>query len=159
MSSTYSSIPSFLKIFKNLSLNSLDCFLSGPHLYRTYRRQWFHLPCTYPSPVRKIPWQLCLGAHSPNPPSLTQGLFSGRNDGTQITCTDRSPNGLVVAAGDGFSRVRLYRYPCPGDRPPLALFHELRGHGAGGVSRARFLRGGGVLVTVGGSDRYNVRGA
>lgn len=91
-------------------------------------------------------------------PSLTQGLFSGRADGTHITCTDRSLNGLVVAAGDGFSRVRLYRHPCPSDCPPSALFHELRGHGAGGISRARFLKGGNVLVTVGDSDRCDMRG-
>lgn len=82
-----------------------------------------------------------------------QGIFTGEEDGTRITCVDRSLNGLVVAAGDGYSRVRLYRYPCPGDRPPPALFHELRGHGAGGVSRARFLRGGTFLITIGGSDR------
>lgn len=82
------------------------------------------------------------------------------DDGSKITCADRSPNGLVIAAGDGYSRVRLYRYPCPGDGPPHALFHELRGHGAGGVGRAKFLRGGssggtdgGTLVTIGKVDR------
>lgn len=102
----------------------------------------------------------------PPPVVVPQGLFTGTEaqeeedngvgGGTKsrITCTDRSANGLVIAAGDGHSRVRLYRHPCPGDRPPPALFHELRGHGAGGVSRARFLRGGGFLVTTGESDRY-----
>ncbi|CBJ26175.1 conserved unknown protein [Ectocarpus siliculosus] len=84
----------------------------------------------------------------------TRGIFTGtEGDGARISCTDRSPNGLVVAVGDGYSRLRLYRHPCPGDRPPPALFHELRGHGSGGVSRARFLRGGEVLVTLGESDR------
>lgn len=106
------------------------------------------------------------------PPRSHQGLFTGTEEqeeedngssggGTKprITCTDRSANGLVVAAGDGHSRIRLYRHPCPGDRPPPALFHELKGHGAGGVSRARFLRGGGFLVTTGESDRQENGGA
>ncbi|CAM9158468.1 unnamed protein product, partial [Scytosiphon promiscuus] len=89
----------------------------------------------------------------------TRGIFIGTDTATKtILCTDRSPSGLVVATGDHYSRVRLYRHPCPGDRPPPALSHELRGHGAGGVSRARFLRGGGFLVTTGHSDR-RARGA
>ncbi|CAM9343527.1 unnamed protein product, partial [Hapterophycus canaliculatus] len=82
----------------------------------------------------------------------TRGIFIGTDEDNTDTaaktifCTDRSPSGLVVATGDRYSRVRLYRHPCPGDRPPPALSHELRGHGAGGVSRARFLRGGGCIL-------------
>ena len=92
----------------------------------------------------------------PAPPPLPKhpkGIFIGTENDTKITCTDRSPNGQVITIGDCCGRVRLYRYPCSADRPPVPLFHELKGHGAGSVSRARFLRGGKLLVTIGASDR------
>ncbi|CAM9871632.1 unnamed protein product, partial [Discosporangium mesarthrocarpum] len=82
----------------------------------------------------------------------TAGVFPGLDDGTEIASVDRSCNGLFLAVGDTFGRLRLFRYPCPAPRPPPS-YHELRGHGAGPVTRARFLAGGKFLVSVGARDR------
>lgn len=40
-----------------------------------------------------------------------QGIWPPCADGTDINAVDRSPDGSVLATGDDFGRVRLFRYP------------------------------------------------
>ena len=42
-----------------------------------------------------------------------QGIFPANSDGSDVNACARSPDGAVVATGDDFGRVNLYRFPCP----------------------------------------------
>jgi hypothetical protein len=44
-----------------------------------------------------------------------QGIFPPCADGSDINTWDRSPDGTVLASGDDFRMVKLFRYPCPVD--------------------------------------------
>ena len=44
-----------------------------------------------------------------------QGIFPPCADGSDINTCDRSPDGDVLASGDDFRMVKLFRYPCPVD--------------------------------------------
>ena len=42
-----------------------------------------------------------------------QGIFPALSDGTDVNACARSPEGAILATGDDFGKVNLYRYPCP----------------------------------------------
>ena len=42
---------------------------------------------------------------------FTQGIWPPCSDGTDINSCDRSRNGKVMATGDDFSKIKLFRYP------------------------------------------------
>ena len=62
---------------------------------------------------------------------------------------DRSPDGTLIATGDDFRRVKLFKYPCPKER---SAFKEYKGH-AEFVVNVKFSRDGEWLYTVGGLDK------
>ena len=42
-----------------------------------------------------------------------QGIFPPCADGSDINACERSPDGTVLATGDDFRMVKLFKYPCP----------------------------------------------
>jgi len=61
---------------------------------------------------------------------------------------DKSPNGTLIATGDDYGLVKIYRYPC---------LEGNRGKSYGGhsshVPRVSFNSNGEYLLTVGGNDK------
>lgn len=82
-----------------------------------------------------------------------QGIWPPMKDGTDITACDvnlfRGDDGAVVAVGDNFGRVRLYRYPC------TTSFSVCKSYWASSnpITRIRFGSGDAVLVSVCGIDK------
>lgn len=76
------------------------------------------------------------------------GVFDPSMDGTDINCVDRSPDGKLLAAGDDFFQVNLYRYPVvnPGNQAV-----RLRCH-ASFVCKVKFSADGQYLFSAGGGD-------
>lgn len=62
---------------------------------------------------------------------------------------DRSPDGSLIATGDDFRRVKIFRYPCPIEK---SKFKEYKGHSEF-VVNVRFSKCGKFLYTVGGLDK------
>ena len=62
---------------------------------------------------------------------------------------DRSPDGSLIATGDDFRRVKIFKYPCPKER---SKFKEYKGH-AEFVTNVKFSKDGSWLYTVGGLDK------
>jgi len=81
----------------------------------------------------------------------SQGVHAAENDGSRVTAVDApiAEPRPVLAAGDAFGRVRLYRYPCTS---ALAKAKTYRGHAAP-VAAARWAAGASHLVTIGARDR------
>lgn len=80
-----------------------------------------------------------------------QGAWPAQNDGTEVTAVDcafqsRRP---ILAAGDNFGRIRLFRYPCT---TSLAKSKEYRGHGPN-ITKVRWAGGDSHLVSCSASDR------
>ncbi|CAM9949274.1 unnamed protein product, partial [Phaeothamnion confervicola] len=90
-------------------------------------------------------WTLPLGWPS-------QGIFPPGSDGTDVNAVCRSPDGSVLATGDDFGTVKLFRYPCVAR---AATAKSYRGHSSH-VTGVVFARAGGekrVLLSTGGNDR------
>jgi WD40 repeat protein len=62
---------------------------------------------------------------------------------------DRSPDGSLIATGDDFRRVKIFKYPCPKER---SKFKEYKGHSEF-VTNVKFSKDGSWLYTVGGLDK------
>lgn len=77
-----------------------------------------------------------------------QGISRPNPDGTGVNACARSPDGKVLATGDDFGRVSLYRYPCP--LPNASGSHSL-GHAAL-VTNVAFTANASHLITTGGAD-------
>jgi len=78
-----------------------------------------------------------------------QGVWSPGADGTDVNAVDRSPDGSYLVTGDDFSRVKLFRYPCPREH---AKYKEYKGH-AEHVMKVRFSFDGRYVFSVGGLDK------
>jgi microtubule-associated protein-like 6 len=78
-----------------------------------------------------------------------QGVWPSESDGTDVNSVDRSPDGTLVATGDDFSSVKLFRYPCV---EPKSEFTVGKGHSSH-VTNVRFSCDGKRLFTTGGNDR------
>lgn len=81
------------------------------------------------------------------------GIWPKFADGTDITCVDRSnykhPAGYeLLAAGDDFGRLKIYRYPCvqKGSQSILCTGHTSY------ITGAKWGRRDDWLVSVGGED-------
>jgi microtubule-associated protein-like 6 len=92
--------------------------------------------------VRWATWNCVLGWAS-------QGAWPQAADGTIVNACDRSQSGKVLAAGDDFGRLRLFRYPCLSSDAASKTF---RGH-ATGITNVRWTSGDSHLISVGGCDR------
>ena len=49
-----------------------------------------------------------------------QGIFPPCADGTDVNSCDRAPENTVMATGDDFGMVKVFKYPCPVEK---ACFH------------------------------------
>lgn len=55
----------------------------------------------------------------------TQGIYAPCTMTDDINAVDRSPDGKVLATGDDFGLVKLFKYPSP---VPKAAFNQFSGH-------------------------------
>jgi len=69
-----------------------------------------------------------------------------------INGVDRSPDGQILATGDDFGSVKLFKYPSP---VPKAQYQKFTGHSSH-VTNVQFTRnkvGQPYLITTGGNDK------
>lgn len=78
-----------------------------------------------------------------------QGIWPGGTDGTDINSVDRSPDGTLLASGDDFSTVKLFRYPCIKVGSKSLSY---KGH-ASHIPGVRFSADGKHLFSIGGQDK------
>lgn len=76
------------------------------------------------------------------------GIWPEGADGTDVNSVDRSRKKQLLATGDDFGTVSLYRYPCNSDK---AEPRTVQGHSAH-VMNVRFLHDDTRLISVGGRD-------
>lgn len=74
--------------------------------------------------------------------------MSANSDGTEILCCNRSPDGHVIATGDRYGCINLFKYPCP---QPDAARSKYVGHSAA-VKNLNFSCNGRHLISCGGQD-------
>ncbi|KAF1333572.1 Microtubule-associated protein, partial [Globisporangium splendens] len=78
-----------------------------------------------------------------------QGIWEEESDDTDVNSVDRSKDGNLLATGDDFGKVKVFRYPCALEK---ASSVELRGH-ASHVTNVRWSPHDLYIVSVGGNDR------
>lgn len=78
-----------------------------------------------------------------------QGIWPVDSDGTDVNTVDRTRDGKLIATGDDFRAVKLFRYPCYRER---AQFKSYKGHSEH-VMRVKFSADGKNLFSVGGLDK------
>lgn len=54
-----------------------------------------------------------------------QGIYPPASMTDDVNAVDRSPDGQVLATGDDFGFVKLFKFPCP---VPKAAFTKFNGH-------------------------------
>jgi microtubule-associated protein-like 6 len=67
---------------------------------------------------------------------------------TDIVSVCRSNHQKIIATGDHFSKVKIYKYPCNKDR---SRFKEFYGH-ASFVTNLKFSKNDKYLISTGGND-------
>ena len=77
----------------------------------------------------------------------SQGIFPGV-DYTDVNSVDRSRNGQLMATGDDFGMVKLFKYPCVIEK---AENHEYSGHSSH-VTKVKFSANDRFVVSTGGND-------
>jgi microtubule-associated protein-like 6 len=100
---------------------------------------------TSASSVRDTKWATCrcvLGWG-------VQGIWPPFSDKTDVNSCDRSPDGSLLATGDDFHFVKLFKYPCVKDK---SAFKAYKGHSEH-VPTVRFSKCGSHLFSVGGIDK------
>jgi WD40 repeat protein len=102
-----------------------------------------HVPSA--SKLKDVQWatQTCTFGYG------VQGVFDPLADGTDVNNCDRSPDGQLLASGDDFGYVNVFRYPCVADHPERI---KLSGHSSH-VMNVRWLADGSHLISVGGNDK------
>jgi WD40 repeat protein/Ca2+-binding EF-hand superfamily protein len=80
-----------------------------------------------------------------------QGIFPAV-DGTDVNTVCRASNRKVLATGDDFQLVKLFKYPSV---MPKSGFRSYVAH-ASHVTRVRFMLKDSVLVSTGGNDKVNI---
>lgn len=82
-----------------------------------------------------------------------QGVWPAHKDGTMVESVDcnlfRGADGTIVAAGDSYGRINLYRYPCTSSFANSKKYRAT----ATPITRMRFVAGDSILVSLGGFDR------
>lgn len=66
-----------------------------------------------------------------------------------MNAVDRSPDGTLLATGDDFKKVKIFKNPCPKEK---SKFKEYKGHSEF-VVNVKFSKDGKWLYTVGGLDK------
>ncbi|KAH8855200.1 Echinoderm microtubule-associated protein-like 1 [Schistosoma japonicum] len=97
-----------------------------------------------PSTLRDLEWasQTCtLGWE-------VAGIWPSDSDGTDINACDHSSAADILATGDDFGKVKLFRYPA---NKPKAEFRAYNGHSSH-VTNVTFLYDGSRLISTGGKD-------
>ena len=79
---------------------------------------------------------------------LVDGIFPSGTDGTHINGVDFSKDGTLIATGDDYGLVNIFRNPCRGGHKPISL----RGHSEH-VVRVLFHKNDSYLFSVGGYDQ------
>jgi len=83
----------------------------------------------------------------------TQGVWPPQKDGTDVTACDsnlfRGDDGPVVATGDNYGRVRLFRYPSTSSFCCSKLFWA----SSSPITRLKFACGDSTLLTLSGPDK------
>jgi WD40 repeat protein len=79
-----------------------------------------------------------------------QGIWAPGMDGTDINSVSRSHSGNVVATGDDYGHVNLFRLPC---LDPKAIALKYGGIHSSHVSNVRWTVGDEYLISCGGNDR------
>ena len=78
-----------------------------------------------------------------------QGIWPDAADGSDINAVDCSGSRKLIATGDDFSTVKLFRYPCVKEGSKSVVG---KGH-ASHVTCVRFSKDDGRLFSTGGNDR------
>lgn len=78
-----------------------------------------------------------------------QGIWPAGADGTDVNSVDRSPDGTLLATGDDFNTVKLFRYPCI---KPGSKCLTYKGHSSH-IPSVRFSADGRWLYSIGGQDK------
>ncbi|CAI2722614.1 unnamed protein product [Schistosoma spindalis] len=97
-----------------------------------------------PSTLRDLEWasQTCtLGWE-------VAGIWPSDSDGTDVNACDHSPTADILATGDDYGKVKLFKYPTI---KPKAEFHAYNGHSSH-VTNVTFLYDGSRLISTGGKD-------
>ena len=79
---------------------------------------------------------------------LVDGIFPSGTDGTHINGVDFSKDKTLIATGDDYGLVNIFRNPCRGGHMPISL----RGHSEH-VVRVAFHKNDSYLFSVGGYDQ------
>lgn len=79
---------------------------------------------------------------------LVDGIFPAGTDGTHINGVDFSKDQSLIATGDDYGLVNIFRNPCRGGHQPVSL----RGHSEH-VVRVQFHKNDTYLFSVGGYDQ------
>jgi len=80
-----------------------------------------------------------------------RGIWANVSDGTDINTvniTGPDQKNRLVATGDDFGRVSIYRYPCIVEKPAAKVYMGHSSH----VTRVRFTSNDSHLITCGGGD-------
>ena len=82
-----------------------------------------------------------------------QGIWPAQKDGTECTAADcnlfRGSDGTIVAAGDNYGRISLYRYPCTSSFAAQKRYRV----SSNIITRMRFCAGDSNLITLSGPDK------
>lgn len=73
-------------------------------------------------------------------------------DGTDVNTVDRSQNKRLLATGDDFQLVKIFKYPSV---VPKSCFKSYLGH-ASHVTRVRFMENDRFLISTGGNDKTSI---
>jgi microtubule-associated protein-like 6 len=92
---------------------------------------------------KSIEWATWTGVLGDN----VAGIWPKGSDGTDINSTDRSHSRDVIATGDDFGHVKLFKFPAPVGAVP----REYKGHSSH-VTTVRFTAGDKYLISTGGLD-------
>jgi WD40 repeat protein len=78
-----------------------------------------------------------------------QGVWPPEADGTDVNSVDRSPDGRLLASGDDFKVIKIFRYPCVKEN---SKFRSYKGHSEH-IPSVRFSSDSKYLFSVGGLDK------
>eukprot|EP00164_Ancoracysta_twista_P022676 GFYU01041949.1.p1 GENE.GFYU01041949.1~~GFYU01041949.1.p1 ORF type:complete len:540 (-),score=189.64 GFYU01041949.1:33-1412(-) len=77
------------------------------------------------------------------------GVYQDGMDGTDVNAVDRSHNREIIASGDDFGNVSLYKYPAV--HPKKTVHHKYTGHSSH-VTNVRFNYDDSMVLSTGGND-------
>jgi len=116
-------------LYHEIDNNALKKSKQIPYATQLKDVQWATQTCTFGWPV--------------------QGVFDPSQDGTDVNCVDRAPGDTLLASGDDYGYVNLFRYPCvtKGNQKFIATGHSSH------VQRVKFTLDEKHLLSVGGNDK------